>query len=61
MDESDLYIASSTDSLADFLRTELSRGKRVHCNFTKSTFERDRLLVNDVEKRGLAKITFMKE
>ncbi|CAK3808063.1 conserved hypothetical protein [Vibrio crassostreae] len=39
--ETDLFIASHPDSLADFLKTELANNKHIYCCFPLSQFCRD--------------------
>lgn len=57
-DESDLFIASSLQSLSDFLKTDISNNKRAHCTFDRRDYDSDPILQNMVAQRNIRKITF---
>lgn len=57
-DESDLFIASSLESLSDFLKTDIANNKRAHCTFDRRDYDADPILQNLVEQRNIRKITF---
>ena len=61
IDESDLFIAKSINSLSDFLETDISNNKRVHCTFDKAIYDKDPYLVAKCKKRGIVKITFLRD
>ena len=55
-DESNLFIASNTTSLEDFLKTAISFKKHVYCCFPKRTIDFSHLL--EFEKRQLLSVSF---
>lgn len=58
MNESDLFIASTLVSLLDLLKTEISRGKHVHCQFSCGILQEDKALLYKCKKSGIKKLTF---
>ncbi len=55
-DESSLFIASSENSLFDFLKTDLSRDKSIHCQFPLSN--ENATLTVQLHKKAIASIKF---
>lgn len=60
MDERNLFIASTIVSLNDLLKTEVARGKVVHCQFPYYFFEDDTLLLKQCKDKGVTKLSFTK-
>ncbi|SON53434.1 hypothetical protein [Vibrio tapetis] len=56
LDEHTLFIASSLDSLDDFLKTSLSEQKHVYCNFPSAYF--NYMLSRELMARQILSISF---
>lgn len=55
-DESNLFIASSIQSLDDFLKTKLSENKHIYCGFKKKSI--DYYLKNKLDRCHVLSISF---
>jgi hypothetical protein len=56
VDESDLFLASQSSSLEDFLKTDIACGKRIHCSFPMNS--RDDYLLSLLSKKSVVWIKF---